>query len=105
MNSECVAIGECGLDYFRNFSEPDVQREVFEKQVQLAIELKKPLFVHERDAKEDLIEILTKYKRDIPEVLIHCFTGDSETLKAYLELGFYIGVSGEFKLIICSLSL
>jgi len=96
MNSECVAIGECGLDYYRNFSEPELQRLVFEKQIQLAIELKKPLFVHERDARDDLIEILSKYKNELPLVLIHCFTGTIETLKAYLEMDFYIGVSGWF---------
>lgn len=98
MNSECVAIGECGLDYYRNFSEPVIQKEVFEKQIQLAIELKKPLFVHERDAKNDLIEILTKYKTNnkLPEVLIHCFTSDMNSLDEYLELGFYIGVSGNY---------
>lgn len=84
-----MAIGECGLDYYRNFSEPEVQREVFERQIQLAIELKKPLFVHERDAKDDLIQLLSKYKsRDFkPEVLIHCFTGDADTLHEYLDLG------------------
>ena len=66
-----------------------MQREVFEKQIQLAIELKKPLFVHERDAKDDLIQLLAKYiKGDFkPEVLIHCFTGDADTLQQYLNLG------------------
>lgn len=93
---ECVAIGECGLDYYRNLSEPEIQKEVFEKQIQLAIEMKLALFVHERNAKDDLIEILSKYKKDLPEVLIHCFTGDTDTLKEYLDLGFYIGVSGIF---------
>lgn len=80
------------MDYYRNFSEPAVQREVFERQIQLAIELKKPLFVHERDAKDDLIRLLGKYKSSDfkPEVLIHCFTGDADTLQEYLNLGGWL---------------
>lgn len=96
-NVECVAIGECGLDYNRNFSPQDVQREVFEKQVQIAIELKKPLFVHERDAHEDLVAILGKYHGKLPPTVIHCFTGTSTEAKRYIEMGFYIGLTGEFE--------
>lgn len=59
-NSEVVAIGPCGLDYLRNFSEPETQKEVFEKQIQLAISLRKPLLVHERAAQSDVVEILKK---------------------------------------------
>ncbi|KAJ8972314.1 hypothetical protein NQ314_000229, partial [Rhamnusium bicolor] len=93
-NTECVAIGECGLDYNRNFSEPADQRMVFRKHIELAIELNKPLFVHERDAHEDLIEILDTFKGKLPPVLIHCFTGSSEHALAYLDKGFYIGLTG-----------
>ncbi|XP_060520430.1 3'-5' ssDNA/RNA exonuclease TatD isoform X2 [Cylas formicarius] len=93
-NPECVAIGECGLDYNRNFSAPEVQQDVFEKHVRLAIELKKPLFLHERDAFENLIEILDKYKSNLPPVIIHCFTGTVEHALAYLTKGFYIGLTG-----------
>lgn len=58
---ECVAIGPCGLDYQRDFSEPDVQKEVFEKQIILACELSKPLLIHERGAQDDVMEIINKY--------------------------------------------
>lgn len=58
---ECVAIGPCGLDYQRDFSEPEVQREIFEKQISLAVELDKPLLIHERSAQDDVLEILKKY--------------------------------------------
>lgn len=58
---ECVAIGPCGLDYQRDFSEPDVQKEIFEKQISLACELNKPLLVHERSAQDDVLEILKKF--------------------------------------------
>ncbi|KAF2897755.1 hypothetical protein ILUMI_08418 [Ignelater luminosus] len=93
-NPECVAIGECGLDYNRNFSEPDEQRKVFHKQISLACELHKPLFVHEREAHEDLLEILGQYKDRLPPVVIHCFTGTTEQAVTYLDQGFYIGLTG-----------
>lgn len=93
-NSECVAIGECGLDYNRNFSEPDEQKHVFQKQIELACELRKPLFVHERDAHDDLLEILTSYENRLPPVLIHCFTGTCEQAETYLSKGFYLGLTG-----------
>lgn len=58
---ECVAIGPCGLDYQRDFSEPDVQKEIFEKQIRLAAQLDKPLLIHERSAQMDVLEILEKF--------------------------------------------
>lgn len=93
-NRECVAIGECGLDYNRNFSEPEDQRKVFRKHIEAAIELQKPLFVHERDAHEDLINILDEYKDKMPPILIHCFTGSSEHALTYINRGYYIGLTG-----------
>ncbi|XP_046402077.1 3'-5' ssDNA/RNA exonuclease TatD [Ischnura elegans] len=93
-NPECVAIGECGLDYNRDFSSPEVQREVFEKQVKIACDLHKPLFLHERDAHEDLLKILQKYEDQLPATIIHCFTGTVEQAQKYLEMGFYLGLTG-----------
>lgn len=93
-NNEVVAIGECGLDFNRNFSPQDVQLEVFEKQVSLACELRKPLFVHERDAHKEVLEVLKKYKGRLPAVVIHCFTGDASQAAAYLKEGCYIGLTG-----------
>ncbi|RXG53388.1 3'-5' ssDNA/RNA exonuclease TatD, partial [Armadillidium vulgare] len=87
-NQEVVAIGECGLDFNRNFSLPEVQK------VQLACEIKKPLFIHEREAYTELMAILTKYKSKLPPIVIHCFTGDSAQAKAYLDFGCYIGLTG-----------
>lgn len=57
---ECVAIGPCGLDYQRDFSEPDVQKEIFEKQIRLACDLEKPILIHERSAQDDVLDILAK---------------------------------------------
>tara|TARA_R110002073_G_scaffold225022_5_gene385325 strand:- start:16956 stop:17750 length:795 start_codon:yes stop_codon:yes gene_type:complete len=91
---EVVAIGECGLDYNRNFSTPDDQRRCFEAQVELASELAMPLFLHERDARDDQLEILSRHRASFGKAVIHCFTGDAETLRAYLGLDLYIGITG-----------
>lgn len=91
---ECVAIGECGLDFNRNYSPQDVQLEVCEKQIQLACLIKKPLFVHEREAHHQLIAILEKYRDQLPATVIHCFTGTQDEAKVYLNMGLYIGLTG-----------
>lgn len=93
-NPECVAVGECGLDFNRNFSPPEVQLEVFEKQVKLACQFGKPLFLHEREAHAELIEILQRHKDKLPSAVIHCFTGTKEEAQKYLDMGFYIGLTG-----------
>lgn len=93
-NLECVAIGECGLDYNRDFSPASVQQQVFEIQVKLACELKKPLFLHERDAHDDLIQILNKFKDSLPPMVIHSFTGNLCQAQAYLQMGMYLGITG-----------
>lgn len=89
-----VAIGECGLDYNRNFSPQDVQREWFEKQINLAVDLQMPLFLHERDAFEDFVIILKKRRNEITNAVVHCFTGTEKELKAYLDLDLHIGITG-----------
>jgi len=93
-NPECVAIGECGLDFNRNFSPPETQLEVFEKQVALACELQKPLFVHEREAHSELVSILEVFGKRLPPTVIHCFTGSAQHAAKYLDMGFYIGLTG-----------
>ncbi|XP_028132445.1 3'-5' ssDNA/RNA exonuclease TatD [Diabrotica virgifera virgifera] len=93
-NAECVAVGECGLDYNRNFSDPEDQKLVFRKHIELAIEINKPVFVHERDAHDDLLKVLDEFSAKLPPVVIHCFTGTLEQALAYLDKGFYIGLTG-----------
>jgi TatD DNase family protein len=90
----CVAIGECGLDYNRMFSPKDKQLYWFEEHIKLAIKLNKPLFLHERDAEKDFYNLLQKYSKDIPKMVVHCFTGKLATLNKYLNLGCYIGITG-----------
>jgi len=88
------AIGECGLDYNRDFSPRDVQRRWFTKQAELAAELSLPLFLHERDAFIDLSIILKEHIKSVPAAVIHCFTGTRDELEHYLFLGCYIGITG-----------
>ena len=91
---EVVAIGECGLDYARDFSPRDVQRRCFEEQVELAIELQLPLFLHEREASEDFLAILRPAVSALPGAVVHCFTGGPERLEEYLSLGCFVGITG-----------
>ena len=93
-NPSVVAIGECGLDYNRDFSPRDVQREWFEKQIKLAEELNMPLFLHERDAHEDMYNILEKHDKIAKKAVIHCLTGTKSEAENYIDLGCYIGVTG-----------
>ncbi|VBB30771.1 unnamed protein product [Acanthocheilonema viteae] len=90
----CVAVGECGLDFNRNFSPQDQQKFVFEEQLRLACDLKKALFIHERDAHQDMIAMLTRYKEHLPPVVIHCFTGKASEAETYIKMGCYIGLTG-----------
>jgi TatD DNase family protein len=88
------AVGECGLDYNRNFSPRDKQLACFEDQIRLAIELGLPLFLHVRDAFEDFSALLGKYRRDLGRFVVHCFTGAGRELDMYLEAGAFIGITG-----------
>jgi TatD DNase family protein len=88
-----VAIGECGLDFNRNYSPHPDQEKWFEAQVDLAIEMKKPLFLHSRDAASPFVNLL-KRKQNLPPAVAHCFTGEKAELHAYLDLGLYIGITG-----------
>jgi TatD DNase family protein len=92
--STVVALGECGLDYNRDYSPRHKQRECFEAQIDLAAELGKPLFLHERDAFADFSAILKKRRGDVSRIVVHCFTGGEQELETYLALDCYIGVTG-----------
>jgi TatD DNase family protein len=93
-HKEVVAIGECGLDFNRDFSPRPVQERWFEAQIELACELKLPLFLHERDAHQRFVEILSKYRNQFDAAVVHCFTGNGEELDAYLDLSLHIGITG-----------
>jgi TatD DNase family protein len=89
-----VVIGECGLDYDRNFSEPGQQRWAFEAQLELAAELGMPVFLHERDAHDDFVAILARHRDRLPRAVVHCFTGQARALDVYLEMDLHIGITG-----------
>ncbi|MGH8127715.1 MAG: TatD family hydrolase [Gammaproteobacteria bacterium] len=91
---DVVAAGECGLDYFRDFSPRDAQRTAFAAQIRLAIKHGLPLFLHQRDAHADFIAVLDEFEGHLPPTVVHCFTGEVSELEHYLERGFYIGVTG-----------
>ena len=89
-----VAIGECGLDFNRNFSPPDVQCYWFEAQLELAAALQMPVFLHERDAHDQFLAIIARWRDELPAAVVHCFTGDAQQARAYMDLDLYIGVTG-----------
>lgn len=91
---EVVAVGECGLDYDRDFSPRDRQRACFEAQIDLAVETRKPLFLHERAAHEDFARILAARRAEITGGVVHCFTGERRALTQYLEMDLHIGITG-----------
>ncbi|MBO9489974.1 YchF/TatD family DNA exonuclease [Endozoicomonas sp. G2_1] len=93
-SSTVKAIGECGLDYNRNFSSPENQRRVFKAQISLAAELRLPLFLHQRDAFTDWYQLLEPYFGKVPAMVSHCFTGSEQELLQCLDAGMYIGITG-----------
>jgi TatD DNase family protein len=89
-----IAVGECGLDYFRNLSTPLEQRTAFIAQLEIAAEVGKPVFLHQRDAHEDFTAILKDFDGLLHGGVAHCFTAGDAELQAYLALGLHIGVTG-----------
>jgi TatD DNase family protein len=91
---EVRAIGECGLDFNRDFSPRPQQEKVLEEQLALAVELQLPVFLHERDADQRLLAILRDYRDRLPAAVLHCFTGEKRALFNYLDLDLHIGITG-----------
>jgi TatD DNase family protein len=91
---EVVAVGECGLDYFRDFSPRPAQRRAFEMQLQSAVDTGKPLFLHQRDAHDDFVAIMKNFEGRIGAAVVHCFTGTREEAFAYLDRDWHIGITG-----------
>jgi TatD DNase family protein len=89
-----VAVGECGLDYFRNFSPREAQLDAFKRQLDIAKESRLPVFLHQRDAHDDFVELLEPALPDLSRAVAHCFTGEGESLREYIAMGLYIGITG-----------
>ena len=91
---EVVAVGECGLDYFRNFSPREAQLDAFAQQLELAAHVGKPVFLHQRDAHEDFVTVLRRYRDRLAGGVAHCFTAGMDEARAYLDLGLHLGITG-----------
>lgn len=89
-----VSLGECGLDYFRDLSPRADQRRAFEAQLRLAADLKKPVFLHQRDAHEDFLPVLREFRPQLVDAVVHCFTDTHAAMEDYLSLGCSIGITG-----------
>ncbi|MBM7059420.1 TatD family hydrolase [Pseudomonas sp. UL073] len=88
------AVGECGLDFNRDFSPRPAQEKALEEQLALAVELQLPVFLHEREADQRLREILRDFRDRLPAAVVHCFTADQRALFGYLDLDLHIGITG-----------
>lgn len=93
-HDDVVAVGECGLDYFRNFSPATAQRDAFAAQLDIAAAAGKPVFLHQRDAHADFLAILRPRMPELVGGVAHCFTGGPAELQDYLAMGLYIGITG-----------
>jgi len=96
---EVVAVGECGLDYFRDFSPRPAQRRAFERQLQLGADLAvdgvgKPLFLHQRDAHADFMAMMANFEGRLGPAVVHCFTGTRAELFDYLDRDWFVGITG-----------
>ncbi|MBT8091072.1 MAG: TatD family hydrolase [Gammaproteobacteria bacterium] len=89
-----VAVGECGLDYYRNFSPREAQLDAFRRQLEIAMDCGLPVFLHQRDAHDDFIEVLEPAMPDLSRAVAHCFTGEGESLHEYVAMGLYVGITG-----------
>ncbi|RJS94662.1 TatD family hydrolase [Salinisphaera sp. Q1T1-3] len=89
-----VAIGETGLDYFRDISPRDVQKRVFAEQLAMAVDTGLPMFLHQREAHDDFHAILAEHLPDLSRAVVHCFTDSAAALDDYLALGCHIGITG-----------
>ena len=91
---QVVAVGECGLDFYRDFSPRDAQRHAFREQLEIAADTQLPVFLHQRDAHEELLELLRPVCSRLCGGVAHCFTGTAKMARDYLDLDLYIGVTG-----------
>jgi len=94
LRESVVAIGECGLDYYRNYSPRAAQLEAFRSQLEIAADTGLPVFLHQRDAHDDFVAVLEPELSKISRAVAHCFTGEGKSLREYLAMGLWIGITG-----------
>lgn len=92
VNKKVVAIGEIGLDYFRNLSSKEQQQTVFTEQLRLALELDLPVIIHSREAADDVLGVLKNYP--LTRGVIHCYSGTVAQAEKFMALGYYLGICG-----------
>ena len=93
-NQHVKAIGEIGLDYYRNFQSPEIQKKCFNAFLELASTNQYPVFLHHREAFSDFYPMVKNCIGEVPDSIVHCFTGTKSELKKFLDLGLYIGITG-----------
>lgn len=93
-HEKVVAIGEAGLDFNRNYSDAAQQKRAFAAQLELAAELALPVFLHERDAYDDFVKLVSQFREQLAGVVVHCFTGNAAHLDRYIDLDCHIGITG-----------
>ena len=93
-NQHVKAIGEIGLDYYRNFQSPEIQKKCFNAFLELASTNQYPVFLHHREAFSDFYPMIKNCIGEVPDSIVHCFTGTKSELKKFLDLGLYIGITG-----------
>jgi TatD DNase family protein len=94
VEADVVAVGECGLDYFRDYSPREAQRDAFAAQLGIGASTSKPVFLHQRDAHDDFVAILRERIGELVGGVAHCFTGGPAELEEYLQMGLHIGITG-----------
>jgi TatD DNase family protein len=93
-NKKVVAIGEIGLDYYYDNSPRDLQRKWFERQIELANELKLPIIVHDRDAHQDTMDIIKSTRSKDIGCVLHCYSGNVDLAREYIKMGCYVSIAG-----------
>jgi TatD DNase family protein len=93
-HDKIIAIGEIGLDFFRNRSSRQNQIEMFTQQLAVAISLDLPVVIHDREAHTETVNILSSFKQNEQRGIIHCFSGDYELAKTFINMGYYISIPG-----------
>lgn len=93
-NEFVVTIGETGLDFHYNFSEPDAQRELFIRHLEIAVKTGKPVVIHSRNAFDETLEILEGFKNKLSKIVFHCYSGTKQQTEVLLDRGYYISFTG-----------
>lgn len=93
-NEYIIAVGETGLDFHYNFSEHDVQHELFVRHLEIAVQTGKPVIIHSRNALDETLKILDVFKGKLSKIVFHCYSGTKQQTEVLLDRGYYISFTG-----------